>query len=232
MEYQGCLICGKEIIYPENTEELQCVYCGQEFLASSCCIDGHFVCDQCHEQPANDFIERACILSELTDPLLLAERLMQNPVIKMHGPEHHFLVPAVLLSAFYNKTGEPGQKPGKIQKARQRAEKILGGFCGTHGICGAAVGTGIFTSVITAATPLSGKEWQWTNRISARSLETIAKYGGPRCCKRDTFLAIIEAVKFINEQFDTALPVSGQYTCGFYGNNKACKQGECPFYKG
>jgi hypothetical protein len=32
----------------------------------------------------------------------MALNLMKNPQIKMHGPEHHFLVPAVLLAAYYN----------------------------------------------------------------------------------------------------------------------------------
>ena len=75
----------------------------------------------------------------------------------MHGPEHHFLIPAVLLSAFYNVSGEPGEKEKKIKQARKRAENVLGGFCGFYGDCGAAVGTGIFVSVITGATPLSQK---------------------------------------------------------------------------
>jgi len=64
---------------------------------------------------------------------------MKNPKIKMHGPEHHFLVPAVLLSAYYNKKKDSRKKEDKIKEARKRAEKILGGFCGSHGICGAAM---------------------------------------------------------------------------------------------
>jgi hypothetical protein len=57
--------------------------------------------------------------------------------MRQHGPELHFLVPAVLISAYSNTKGEPGEKEAKIKKARQRAEKILGGFCGFYGNCGA-----------------------------------------------------------------------------------------------
>ncbi len=32
--------------------------------------------------------------------MALAIRLMRLPAVKMHGPEHHFLVPAVLLAAY------------------------------------------------------------------------------------------------------------------------------------
>ena len=36
-----------------------------------------------------------------------------------------------------------------------RATDIKGGFCGFYGNCGAAVGTGIYVSIITGATPLT-----------------------------------------------------------------------------
>jgi len=62
----------------------------------------------------------------------------------MPAPEHHFLVPAVLLAAYYNIKGDPEQKKRKIKAARERSSNILVGFCGFHGDCGPAVGTGIF----------------------------------------------------------------------------------------
>lgn len=56
--------------------------------------------------------------------------MMRNPQIKTYGPEHHFLVSAVLLVAFYNIRGDYKQKETKIKEARLRSSKILGGFCG------------------------------------------------------------------------------------------------------
>ena len=85
----------------------------------------------------------------------------------MHGPEHHFLVPAVLLSAYYNKKKYSRKKEDKIKEARKRVKKILGGVCGSHGICGATVGTVIFISLITNATPLSEKERKLSNQITS-----------------------------------------------------------------
>jgi len=54
---------------------------------------------------ANDLIEQYCLHTGQTDPLEIAVTLMKNPALKMHGPEHHLLVPAVLLAAFYNQHG-------------------------------------------------------------------------------------------------------------------------------
>ena len=86
--------------------------------------------------------------------------LMRNPNVKMHGPEHHFLVPAVLLVAYYNIKKDPKQKTTKIRMATKRSSQILGGFCGFYGNCGAAVVTGIFVSLIIDATPLSINDWK------------------------------------------------------------------------
>lgn len=148
----------------------------------------------------------------------------------MHGPEHHFLVPAVLLAGYFNVMRNYEEKERTIKKARERADNILGGFCGFYGNCGAAVGTGIFVSLITKATPLSIEEWRLSNLITSRSLATIANNGGPRCCKRNSYLAIIEAGKFLVEYFGTKIEVGSQLECEFSSLNKECKQNNCPFF--
>ena len=149
----GCLVCGQKLEYSKDSEKRRCIYCNQYFNSNVKCINGHFICDLCHSLSANDLIENFCINTRLEDPLEIALILMRNPSVNMHGPEHHFLIPAVLLAAYYNKKKEYNVKSGKIKEARNRSEIILGGFCGSHGDCGAAVGTGIFISLITGATP-------------------------------------------------------------------------------
>jgi hypothetical protein len=160
----------------------------------------------------------------------LAVELMKSPKIKMHGPEHHFLVPAVLLAAYCNLTGNQQDKADKIKTARNRADYVKGGFCGLHGACGAAVGTGIFVSLLTGATPLSGREWKLSNLITSQCLKEIAEHGGPRCCKRDTFLAIINAIDFIKEYFDTDMAINRGIKCQFSTFNRECRKEQCPFF--
>lgn len=232
MEHRsGCAFCGKELRYMDQPEELHCVFCNGVFSTQAKCGDNHFVCDACHSLSANELIERFTIGSGSKDPLRMAITLMKSPHVKMHGPEHHFLVPAVLLSAFYNVKAEPAEKEAKIKKARQRAEKVLGGFCGFYGNCGAAVGTGIFMSVMTDATPLSQREWRLSNLMTVDSLHTIANAGGPRCCKRNSFLAILEALRFVKDQFQVEMEASPDgVTCNFNHLNKECKKAECRFY--
>ncbi len=68
----------------------------------------------------------------------MAVTLMRHPAISMHGPEHHFLVPAVLLAAYYRQHPGPDWT-GKLVQARKRSEGVRGGSCGMCGNCGAGV---------------------------------------------------------------------------------------------
>ena len=113
-----------------------------------------------------------------------------------------------------------------------RASMVPGGACGTHGTCGAAVGTGIFVSLITGSTPLKKQEWSLANQMTARSLMTIARHGGPRCCKRNSWLAIRTAITFLLERLGVNLPVEGVVRCEFSDINRECLREECPFHTG
>jgi hypothetical protein len=64
----------------------------------------------------------------------------------------------------------------------------------------------------------------------AKSLETIALNGGPRCCKRNTFLAIQGAVAFVKEHLGVTIPLDRNVTCSFYAMNQECRTKDCPFY--
>ena len=86
---------------------------------------------------------------EATDPLALADAIMATDGFPMHYPCHHYLVPAVLLTvvrAAQNKEGTNLQ--ADLALAQERALTVPGGACGFQGCCGAAVGIGIFWSVI------------------------------------------------------------------------------------
>jgi len=115
----NCLFCGAELEYNRDYKQATCVLCGQRFDTNVQCVHGHYVCDACHSLPASEFILRFCITSESKDPMAQAIALMRNPSVAMHGPEHHFLVPAVLLSAYYNVKGNRSTKEEKIKIAQR-----------------------------------------------------------------------------------------------------------------
>ncbi len=231
MSYKtGCLICGLELTYLSADGKLQCEYCGKTFDADVCCINNHYICDRCHSLEPNGLIEQYCRTTQLKDPHRIATVLMKNPQVNIHGPEHHFLVPAALLAAWYNKHTNTVMKDAAIITARRRAEDVKGGVCGSLGACGAAIGTGIFISLITGATPLSREEWRLANLMTSESLKVIAENGGPRCCKRNSFLAIDAAISYLKTHFATELAVDNKIICEFAILNPECLGEECCYY--
>jgi len=228
----GCLLCGEELIYFDSIRPLNCAICGKTFEADASCVSGHYVCDACHSSSTNEWIEGYCLHSTQTNPVAMAIMLMKNDKVKMHGPEHHFLVPAVLLTAYYNLLGLPDEKKRKLREAHRRIENLPGDSCGFFGVCGAGIGTGVFVSLIMDATPLSPEGWRLSNLATAQSLEQIACPGGPRCCKRDTFLALQMARAFLVQHFEIDLPISEPVMCSFSSLNKDCLKEACLYYSG
>ncbi len=226
---QGCLVCGAELAYSTEALPARCAVCGAEESSAARCRDGHYVCDACHSGSAKDVIERFCVRSTLTDPVEIALGLMRHPALKMHGAEHHFLVPAALLAAWYNARGEPKWKEERIREARRRSDPVAGGFCGIQGACGAGIGTGIFVALVTEATPLKGEERGLANQMTAAALALISRTGGARCCKRESLLALLEAARFTREHLGVDLKGHGP-RCEFTDLNAECIEGDCPFY--
>lgn len=162
-----------------------------------------------------------------------AMECMDLPGLAMHCPQHHYLFPAVLLTACAKKERKSEEELlPMLEEAKKRAKKVLGGFCGYYGNCGAAVGVGIFLSIYTNTTPLSEENWQWVNEATGRSLIRIASVEGPRCCKRNGFLAFEEAVEVIRERLSVHLEMPSEVKCHYFLQNKECKHGKCPYFKG
>lgn len=226
----GCLVCGGALEYGQETAPDTCALCGETFQANVRCSAGHYVCDRCHAAPAREVIEAFCARTELRDPVEIALLLMRHPGVKMHGPEHHFLVPAALVAAWSNVTAaSPARRAALVAEARRRSEPVLGGFCGVQGACGAAIGAGTFVALVTESTPLKGPARSLANRATAAALDLVAGTGGARCCKRDSLLSLLAAARFAREQLGVRLPSSGR-RCTFSQRNAECIAADCPFF--
>jgi hypothetical protein len=167
---------------------------------------------------------------ESADAVALADSLMQMPGFPMHYPVHHYLVPAVLLTVCRKKQGHGREVLERdLATALDRARKVPGGSCGFMGACGAAVGVGIFWSVITDATPVSGESWAYGNRATAKALLAMAEIGGPRCCKRCTWLALLSTAEQISGVLGLSVEMETPVCC-YHDHNQECLKNSCPFY--
>lgn len=165
-------------------------------------------------------------------PVQLMEKIWASTAFPMHCPEHHYLIPAVLLTVYHRlKNHEKGLLEEDLKIAAARSRNILAGFCGLYGACGAAVGSGIFFSVFTDTTPYSTDTWGPANRITAECLMEIANLGGPRCCKRVCFSSIMTSTKFMKEYMELDIGDLSPISCRFHDLNAECKEKLCPFYE-
>lgn len=228
-EHGACLICKTPLMYFNKAREMTCVFCRKSYQSHASCSSGHFVCDACHVEKGLEAIVEYCLHSEETDPIRIAMHIMEHPYIYMHGPEHHVLVGASLLTAFFHTGGEI-DLPEALHELLRRGKECPGGSCGFWGCCGAAVSTGMFMSIILKATPLTTHSWALSNEMTARSLHAISSLGGPRCCKRNSFTAIKTASAFVQEKLEIKMKIRDKITCSFYGENRECKKKACPYY--
>lgn len=227
----ACLICRKPLVYFEKAKEMECSICHRKFESYASCEDDHYVCDECHVEKGVQYVMDYCLQSDSRNPIQILQELMEYPYIYMHGPEHHIMVGAALITAYHNSGGEVDFKAA-LDEMKTRGSQCPGGTCGFWGCCGAAVSTGMYMSIITQATPLSVKPWSWANEMTSRALAKIAELGGPRCCKRNSFAAVSEGVILTEEKLGIVMELPEKVQCDFDSENRHCRKKSCPYYKG
>lgn len=163
-------------------------------------------------------------------PEKMAIEIMKGDEFIIHSPYHHYIVPAVLITAAAIKEELDEKTYNKYMEiAKSRSSKVPGAYCGEYGACGAALGEGIFASIWTGTTPMSADTLGLVHKITADGLDKIGDYSGPRCCKRVTFLAIESGAEFAREHMGINIKTD-KITCTFCGENKECIRKECKFF--
>lgn len=226
---EECLICKAPLEYITQDELMECAICGKREPSKTRCVNGHYVCSDCHTQ-GMDSILGLCLSETAKDPLVILEKLMSMPFCHMHGPEHHVLVGAALLTAYRNAGGKLELETA-LKEMYSRGKAVPGGACGFWGACGAGISAGQFVAIATGSTPLSTEAWGLSNRMTSKALDSIGKVGGPRCCKRDSYLAILAAVEFAAEHLGVQMEASAP-ACTRSKQNNQCIGTRCPFKGG
>ena len=228
---EDCLICGAPLLYRTEAAEMKCDICGSTELSQASCENGHFVCDSCHSRKAVERLMDWCVTLHSDDPVAILTDMMSDPDVYMHGPEHHILAGAALLTAYRNAGGDI-DLPGALEEMIKRGSTVPGGACGFWGCCGAAVSAGIFMSIVTETTPLSSDTWGLCSRCTSRILASIGESGGPRCCKRTCYTALKETAAFVSGELGVKMHLPEKIRCGFYPRNAECLKEHCPYHPG
>ncbi len=226
----GCMVCGGTLTYLAREREAACHYCGGRYRTNALCDQEHFVCDHCHQQDGLSAIRLLCAESREEDMLRLLQQIRRHPAIPLHGPEHHAMVPGVILATYRNRGGRLDREA--ILTGIERGSRVPGGVCGFWGNCGAAAGVGIAFSVLLAATPLTPQARQQAQGVTTRVLGRIAAIRGGRCCQRESVTALREAAAISRELLPVSLLAEAAFVCEQSDRNRECIGRRCPLSGG
>jgi SAM-dependent methyltransferase len=225
---QGCMTCGAPLVYANEETEVSCELCGDRLLSSVRCEGGHFVCDDCHTEDGLQVIESGCLRAVATDMISLFRRIRAHPSIRMHGPEHHALVPGVILATYRNLGGDLSDD--KIRSGIRRGAKMPGGACGFMGVCGAAVGVGIAFGVILESNPVTPVARRIAQSVTSEVLAEIATLEAARCCQRECWVAFRKAAELSGTLLRVTLRADDPGVCDQVHSNAECAGPSCPLY--
>ncbi len=228
LHQQGCLICGAPVEYLSVPEQMVCELCGRSFSSSARCRHGHHVCDGCHTADPLKWLEQKCLSTGQTDLIALMKEIRLHPSFSLHGPEHHAMVPGVIMAVYRNLGGSVGER--EILAAIQRGAQVPGGMCGLAGACGAAIGAGIAFGLILDSSPLTPGPRTRVSGLVGGILQEIGAKAAARCCQRESYLALAYSSRVSKEMIGIHLPADDELHCAQYGRNRECIGRACELF--
>ena len=179
-------------------------------------------------QQRAELIIAACMEKSSTDPYEIFHAIAPEDYVRIHGPEHHVLDGACILTAFRNAGGNIDLRAA-LQKLMVEGLRMPGAACGLWGVCGAVTSIGAALAIIDGTGPLSTEDWGSHMEYTSTALARLAKTGGPRCCKRDAFTAMEQAVGYIQKRYGVTLDMP-LIQCDFSSQNAQCIGMRCPYH--
>ena len=171
-----------------------------------------------------------CLQEKSCDPIEIFGHAARQDFVRMHGPEHHVLDGACMLTAFHNAGGNLTDLPEALKRLMNEGLRMPGAVCGLWGVCGAVMSIGAALAIIEGTGPLSTDgSWGSHMRYTSAALARLAETGGPRCCKRDAFTALQTASAYVEQRYGVHLN-SHPVTCTWSPQNAQCLGMHCPFH--
>ena len=180
-------------------------------------------------EESGNLIVNACLEQTGTSPYQVFRGVARQDFVRMHGPEHHVLDGAALLTAYRNAGGSV-DLPAALAELMSRGLQMPGAMCGRWGVCGAVASVGAALSILEQTGPLTSDDsWGSHMGYTSRALGELSRIGGPRCCKRDAYVSLQAAVDYVRDRFGVSLQ-KDDIVCGFHPQNAQCLGKKCPFF--
>jgi len=116
----------------------------------------------------------ACLQATSCDPLEIFDAIAQQGFVRIHGPEHHVLDGACLLTAFFNAGGQI-DLAAALNKLMTEGIHMPGAICGLWGVRGAVTSIGAALAIIEKTGPLSlDDSWGSHMEYTAAALDALS----------------------------------------------------------
>lgn len=185
------------------------------------------------ERP-QDWIIEMLLASSAVSPADLLEEVMADPRCPAFGPLHHFVVGAVLLACRRNAEAAPERQSmlrEDLEEMIARSSCVPGATCARWGVCGAAASAGMAYAIVRGNAPLRDEGWQEGQLMVSDLLQRIARSGSPRCCKRDSRVAVAAAIPYFNALGGPQIiEPKATPSCATHTQNSVCKGSACSFF--
>ena len=185
------------------------------------------------ERP-QDWIVEMLLASSSVLPADLLEEVMADPRCPAFGPLHHFIVGAVLLTCWRNAEAAPERQSmlrEDLEVMIARSSSVPGATCARWGVCGAAASAGMAYAIVRGNEPLRKEGWQDGQLMVSDLLQRIACSGSPRCCKRDSRVAVAAAIPYFNALGGPQISEpKATPSCATHIQNSVCMGSACPFF--
>lgn len=112
----------------------------------------------------------------------------------------------------------------------ERAGSYPGGACGFMGVCGAAVSVGAAFSIFSVTTPFSDETWSQANELTGQILTKLSTSHGPRCCKRNAYMALEVAADFLKKKYQIDLEPTSEIKCEYFDQSEECLFSDCEYF--
>ena len=82
---EECRSCGAPLEYLETDVQMQCEICRKKELAKTRCVNGHYVCSDCHMQGLDSIVE-LCLRETACDPIAIVDGAAELPYARAGAP--------------------------------------------------------------------------------------------------------------------------------------------------
>lgn len=214
----------------------KCDICGKNFISNYKCSNGHNLCTECLSRPMLAEARKICTVSTSKNPLEIAEEIMDSPAFSLVGCSHYLVAIFAILTAYRNSGGKVPSMDDIVKRVHPRTALCPTSMCKIGGFCGVPLCLGI---TLIGLMEISDKSWESLREIANNMTRTCTNEvmskdntGSIDCCKRNTFLTIVYASRFISSNLWVDMELPQKVYCKYSEGNPRCKKDTCGFYTG